>query len=340
MSQYSLTVCIATFNRANFLATTLQCLVGQVNQCNDVELLVVDGNSTDDTESVVAGFQSLCTHLKYLRLKEKGGVDKDYDIAVRHASGEFCWLFTDDDMLKDDAISYIRSLLTNDKQDLIIVNAEICDFHMKTVLKARALPIEHPLEMNFAAANRENFFKLCATYITFIGAVVIRKRLWDSAPGESFYGSRFIHVGVISTLVDSTRVFVVPDPLIRIRLGNAEWSNIAFKVWVNLWPDLIWSFPNISDECKKQICLREPWKSPKILFWYRAIGTYSKSHYLEQIRGKPRSLSRLLAALIANMPHVIPWLTFYLYALLRHDAMKLYCLGDGGKSMNSWLSKE
>lgn len=339
MSQYLLTICIATYNRANFLATTLQGLVEQVNQFNDVGLLVVDGNSTDNTESVVTGFQSLCPHLEYLRLKEKGGVDRDYDIAVRHASGEFCWLFTDDDILKDDAISHVRDLLASGNHDLIIVNAEICDFHMKTVLKARALPIEHPLEMNFAASNRESFFKLCATHITFIGAIVIRKRLWDLASGESFYGSRFIHVGVISTLADSTRVLVASDPLIRIRLGNAEWSNIAFKVWVNLWPDLIWSFPNISDECKKQICLREPWKSPKILFWYRAIGTYSKSHYLEQIRDKPHSLSKLLAALIANMPRVVPWLTFYLYAVLRRDVMKLYCLGDGGKSRNSWLSE-
>lgn len=339
MSQYLLTVCIATYNRADFLATTLQGLVRQTNQYDDVELLIADGNSTDNTESVVADFQSRCPRLKYLRLTEKGGVDKDYDIAARHASGEYCWLFTDDDILKDDAIGRVRGLLASGGHDLIIVNAEICDFYMKTVLKERVLLIESSFETDFAAANRESFFKLCAAYLTFIGAVVIRKRLWESAPREFFYGTRFIHVGVISTLSDSTRILVAADPLIKIRLGNAEWSNISFKVWINLWPDLIWSFPNLSDECKKQICLREPWKNPKALLWYRAMGVYSRSHYMEQIRNKPRSLHKLLASLIVNMPRVIPWLTFYLYAVLRSDKMKLYCLGDGGKSRNSWFSK-
>lgn len=315
-------------------------MVKQVNQYADVELLIADGNSTDNTESVVTGFQTTCSRLVYLRLKEKGGIDKDYDLAVRHASGEYCWLFTDDDMLKDNAVGRVREMLGGGSRDLIIVNAEICNFQMTNVLKASAMPIEIPLETDFAGVNREIIFKLCAAYLTFIGAVVIRKRLWEAAFTEVFYGTRFIHVGVISTLVDTTRVLVAPDPLIRIRLGNAEWSNISFKVWICLWPNLIWSFPNLSADCKQQICLREPWKDPKVLFWYRAMGVYSKNHYLEQILNQPRSVHKLFAAVIANTPRFIPWVTFYLYAILSRDEMKLYSLGDGMKSRNSWFSRE
>ena len=240
-----LTICIATHNRADFLATTLQGLIGQVNQYDDVGLLVVDGNSTDHTESVVTNFQLLCPHLEYLRLKEKGGIDRDYDITVRHAAGEYCWLFTDDDVLKENAIGRVRKLLRSGDLDLIVVNSEDCDFHLKKVLTGSLLSIEHQFETDFVTPNREKFFELCATYLTFIGAVVIRRRLWESAPTESFYGSRFIHLGVISTLADTTRVLVVSDPLIRIRLGNAEWRSISFKVWIKLWPDLVWSFSNL-----------------------------------------------------------------------------------------------
>ncbi len=340
MSQYLLTICIATYNRADFLSLALEGIVKQVNQYTDVELLIADGNSTDTTESVVTGFQTICSHLEYLRLKEKGGIDKDYDLAVRHACGEYCWLFTDDDMVKDDAVGRVREMLVGGTRDLFILNAEICDFEMKDVLKASAMQIESSLETNLAAANREKVFKLCAAYLTFIGGVVIRKSLWVAAATETFYGTRFIHVGVISTLADSTRVLITPIPLIRIRLGNAEWSNISFKVWVSLWPKLIWSFSNLSDACKQQICLRDPWKDPKILFWYRAMGVYSKNHYLEQIRNEPRSIYKLFAVLIANTPRFIPWMTFYLYAILRRDKMKLYYLGDGMESRNSWFSKE
>ena len=71
MSDYLLTICIATYNRAAFLPATLESMIDQVNAFDDVELLVVDGNSTDDTESVVCEFQSRSPHLHYIRLQEK-----------------------------------------------------------------------------------------------------------------------------------------------------------------------------------------------------------------------------------------------------------------------------
>jgi hypothetical protein len=211
---------------------------------------------------------------------------------------------------------------------------------MQSVLKTTAMPIQSSIETNLVDANREMVFKLCAAHLTFIGCMVIRKSLWVATATESFYGTRFIHVGVISTLPDLTRVLITPVPLTRIRLGNGEWTNVSFKVWVTLWPNLIWSFPNLSDDCKKQICLREPWKNPKLLFWYRAMGMYSKKHYLERIQNEPRSIYKFLAAFIASTPRLIPWATFYLSSFLRRDKMQLYALGDGMKSRNSWLSQE
>jgi abequosyltransferase len=89
MKQYLLTICIATYNRADCLAVTLDNIVSQVDAFNDVEVLVVDGNSTDHTEAVVSKVNSVHRHLKYIKLKEKGGVDKDFDIAVQNSSGRY-----------------------------------------------------------------------------------------------------------------------------------------------------------------------------------------------------------------------------------------------------------
>jgi abequosyltransferase len=339
MKKCLLTICIATYNRADHLNNTLINVIGQINIFDDVEVLVVDGNSTDHTELVVRNLQSQCRHLRYIKLLEKGGVDKDYDIAVQQSAGLYCWLFTDDDLLKDEAVSKVRSLVLSG-YELIIVNSEICDYDFKVALKRSVLQIFDDLEVDLYPQGRDYFFKLCATYISFIGAIVIKKELWIELPRSNFYGTRFIHVGVISTLSNSTKVIVLAVPLIKIRLGNAEWNNISFKVWTQLWPNLIWSFSNLSYDCKRAICLFEPWRSIPFLLWTRALGTFSKKEYLEYISNKPISFYRIIALIVVIFPRFIPYFIFLTYATIRRDALMLYYLGDGNKSKNTWLSAE
>jgi glycosyltransferase involved in cell wall biosynthesis len=339
MNPYILTICIATYNRADLLLQTLNNIVSQISMFEDVEILVVDGNSIDTTEEVVTGIQSTCGSMRYLKLSEKGGVDKDFDIAVQNSNGQHCWLFTDDDLLVDGAVSKVREAILK-CADLVVVNSEICDYNFQRILKRNALQIDKNIESGFTTHESEEFFKLCAGYITFIGAIVIRKSLWVERPRDEFYGSRFIHVGVISTLGAATKVMVLAEPMIRIRLGNAEWSNISFKVWSQLWPDLIWSFPNLSVSCKQAVCLRDPWKSAKFLLWWRALGSYSKKEYLNFIGPKSISLHRIMAMVIAYLPRQLPCAVFYWYATIRQDELMSYHLSNGGKSRNKWFSED
>lgn len=339
MKQYVLTICIATYNRAEYLSQTLDVILSQTADLEDVEVLVVDGNSTDNTEEAVRFAQSVYRNLNYVRLPEKGGVDKDFDTAVQCSSGSYCWLFTDDDLLKDGAIRAVRREILNGSE-LVIVNSEICDYDFERVLKSSALGIVGNQQMTLSPKGRDNFFRTCGTYITFIGAVVIKKDLWTALSRQNFYGTRFIHVGVISTLPDSVKVLVIAEPLIRIRLGNAEWSNISFKVWTQLWPKLIWSFPNLSAECKRSICLYEPWKSVTFLLWSRALGSYSLQEYRNFISIEIFSIRRLVALVIALVPRLFPRLIYFIYAAIRNDQLMFYHLRDGEKSKNSWFSTE
>jgi glycosyltransferase involved in cell wall biosynthesis len=339
MKPYLLSICIATYNRADLLVETLNSIVAQLDAYDDVEVVVVDGNSTDHTETVVMKLQSSCPRLNYIKLKEKGGVDKDFDIAVQSSSGLYCWLFTDDDLVKAGAVGKVRAAISNGT-DLIVVNAEICDYGFHRVLKKSALPIEKDQEYDFSTSGRESFFKVSATYITFIDAIVIKKALWTEFPRNNFYGSRFIHVGVISTLSDSTTALVLAEPLIKIRLGNAEWSNISFKVWAQLWPNLIWSFSNLSVDCKKSICRFEPWKSATFLMWSRALGSYSNQEYKNQVSPKPNSVYKITALMISFLPQWVPRIIYFVYAIIRQDSLMIYHLRDGEKSKNSWFSTD
>ena len=106
MNRPILSICIATYNRAGFIGETLDSIIAQMD--DDVEILVVDGASTDNTEGIMREYTQKESRIRYVRLSAKGGVDQDYDKSVELARGEFCWLFTDDDLLKPGAVAAVK----------------------------------------------------------------------------------------------------------------------------------------------------------------------------------------------------------------------------------------
>src|SRR5262245_44458385 len=92
-----LSICVATRNRAAFVRETVINILRQVTP--ECEVVVVDGASTDDTESVLKTIVEHNDNVRYFKLDKNGGIDRDFDRAVELANGEYCWLMPDDDVL-------------------------------------------------------------------------------------------------------------------------------------------------------------------------------------------------------------------------------------------------
>ena len=300
MNEVILSICIATLNRAAFLDETLRSIVSQAGE--QVEIVVVDGASTDDTESVVKRYQGAFPRLKYLRLEAKGGLDRDYDRTVGLADGDYCWMFSDDDVLKPGAIQGVLDNL-GEGHDLIVVNAEVRNADLSIVIEPRLLKMSR--NCVYSQAEGEQFFGDTANYLSFIGGVVIRRDLWLARKKEEYFGTFFIHLGVIFQSVLQGSTLVIAEPLISIRYGNATWSARSFEIWMFKFPRIIWSFPHFSDEAKKRVYPKEPWKKWERLVRYRASGHYCLKEYENLVKPMTRSpLRRLLALTIARTPGV------------------------------------
>lgn len=313
-----LSICIATYNRGKFIGETLDSILAQMTP--GIEILVVDGASPDNTSEVMEHYLSSHPAIRYYREHENSGVDRDYDKAVGYAQGEYCWLMSDDDLIKPGAIERVLSAIDS-KGDLVVVNSEIWNADYSEKLMDRRLGMT--VDVEYGWSDREKFFTTTANQLGFIGCVVIRRSFWLSRDRASFYGTLFIHVGVIFQQPAFETVKVIAEPLIAIRDGNATWAARTFEVWAVKWPELIWSLPDLSDEARQAVCLREQWRRFKFLFYHRAMGTYSCIEFQKFLSTKVKGASRVKAYLAAIFPGEIANIIVVLYYIFLKRSARL-----------------
>ena len=108
MSEPLFTVFTATFNRASCINRVYDSL--QAQTLKDFEWIVVDDGSTDDTESVVKGFEKVADFpVRYFR-KAHEGKPAAWNMGVREARGELFVSADSDDSFLPNALESIRAM--------------------------------------------------------------------------------------------------------------------------------------------------------------------------------------------------------------------------------------
>ncbi len=318
LKPYKLSICIATYNRGKFIGETLDSIIAEMR--HGVEIVVVDGASPDETPQVLNRYLRDGHEIQYFREEVNSGVDRDYDKAVSYARGEYCWLMSDDDLIQSGSISRILNAIEC-KPDLVVVNSEVRNLDFSVLLNTRILKFTS--DRDYQENEAESFFVDTASYLSFIGAVVINRNLWLGRDRESYYGTLFVHIGVIFQKPALKKVKVIADPLITIRYGNAMWTPRSFEIWMFKWPSLIWSFKSFSHSAKQSVIPISPWKSTRTLFYNRALGAYTFVEYEKFIALNTTGRIKALAFAIAIFPRKVAYAIAVIYFLIckRNDLM-------------------
>lgn len=301
-----LTFCIPTMNRAEFIGETLESIISQVT--DETEIVIVDGGSKDNTEAIVESYSKQFPRLRYVRspnlgaqmgLPSNSGFDLDCSHAVEIACGEYCWLMTDDDLVLPGAVAAVLDKMSTGA-GLIIVDAEVRNADFSRTIAKRRLALQ--TDRVYFPNEFENFFVDACDHLTFVGGIIIKRSEWLDRDKQTYVGTGFIHVGVIFQRPFMGNVAVIASPLIRIRFGNALWGPRAFAIWHVNWPELVWSF-TFSDEAKRKVVLREPWRNIKKLLGFRMLGAYSIKQYRDVIAPRLKSQWSFLPAIwVARIP--------------------------------------
>jgi len=292
-----LSFCIPTFNRAKFIGATLEALIAQAT--GECEIVVSDNASTDGTEQVVSRFIRQFHQLRYFKQASNVGVDRNFDRAVMLARGEFCWIMGDDDLLKPGAVSRVLNSLRSDRT-LVIVNMELRDVRLSKIVRRRW--IRFTSDREYESQDIDRFFLEMDYTLWNAGNIILRKSLWLSRNRERYYGSHFIHTGVLFQERLPGTALVIADALLIYRFGNNErWSSLSPEIFLEKWPSVVDSLA-LSASTKIAVPSAKPWKNIRLLLSLRSAG-YSLTAYRRWIR--PR-LSLTREAVLPIVVAVIP----------------------------------
>lgn len=306
-AQYRLSICIPTLNRARFIGETLDSIVDQLTP--DVEIVIVDGGSSDGTGDIVKGYADRFGQIRYFNTGTGGvvvpnaGFDRDCDFSVEQAQGEHCWLFSDDDLFVPGAIEEVLRSLDDGDPDLLIVDAQVRDLSMTRTFEPSRLKITE--RTDYRADDRDAFLAAAGNSLTFLGVVIIRRSCWMARDRQAYYGSLFMHVGVIFQSPPIPLARILPRSLVIIRMGNAMWTDRSFEIWMVKWPALIWGFAGYSDQAKASVVAKEPWRPWEQMLVYRAYGSFRREQFRRFLSGPIGGRARLQAWAVLAIPGVI-----------------------------------
>jgi predicted O-linked N-acetylglucosamine transferase (SPINDLY family)/acetyltransferase-like isoleucine patch superfamily enzyme/GT2 family glycosyltransferase len=214
-----MSLCIPTFNRGNLLKETLESITSQnvFLNTNEVEIVIADNLSTDETQSVSEAFVKLHPgKIKYFRNSSNIGASMNFELALSHGEGKFLKLLNDNLMVRDGSLIEILKLIkaTSDEKPVIFFTNG-----------------SKPSNKLIAVANNLNeFVKEVSYFSTWIGGFGIwREDFQNISDFSRHVDSLLTQTDVLFRMVASGKRALIPSDkyFVGLDVGKKGGYNIA-----------------------------------------------------------------------------------------------------------------
>ena len=214
---------IPTRNSAHTIGYALDSIISQATE--DVEIVIVDGASTDNTEEVVEQYKQKFPSIQYFWRAECIGVDRDIMKCVELAKGEYCWLMSDDDCLEDRALTNVLCLL-EENSNLSGATVNYTDYNKDMKFPVSTFPSSNRgvIKSNYLFRNADECFSNIGLHISFISAQIVKTRLWNNVVADyelEPYMNDWLMVYIIGRMIQREPNWLyIHRKCVRRRIGN------------------------------------------------------------------------------------------------------------------------
>ena len=313
-----LSVCIATKNRSNYIKN----LINYFNRIKDIpfEIIIIDGSDEID-ESLKNILLNKNINFLYKHVQDDSGLDRAYDLAVRYSNGNYCWLFSDDDLFDHNIVNYIYKNITqsNRKYDLYILNFLIKDTNLENTLVTKRLKINESKEFFFNRNTNELLNNEIFMQLSYIGSIIIKKEHWIKNSDDSYFGCYFSHIVNIFNTSSRVSIKVLHEPMIFVRIDNESWKKNHLLLWHYYWPELMRRIKiGFNIPISKEITI-ERISFPKLVKYYIL-------NCLNVIDFKLKKINTIQYSFIKKIPKKLLIWVVLLFAFLKRNNVLIYKL--------------
>lgn len=176
-----LTICIPTYNRPELLSACLDSVINSIENCkSDIKILVSDNCSDMNYDKVITEKKKKFSKIKYFRNK-KNVRDLNFYLCAKRAKTKYVWIFSDDDIMKQDALFKLESNISN-LNNLIVCNYDLYDFKLKKCLKENLINVNN--KKNYT--NAENVMTDFGFRLSFLSCIILNRNHFLRLPESIF----------------------------------------------------------------------------------------------------------------------------------------------------------
>lgn len=125
--KYLLSICIPTYNREKYLKILLDSIIYQKQFTDEIEIVIDDWPSNDNTEKLVKEYQKKHKNIRYLRNTETIGMLPAILEAISFSNGKYTRLFWSDDFMQKNSLEIVLNIIKNKQPTLILSNRFVFD---------------------------------------------------------------------------------------------------------------------------------------------------------------------------------------------------------------------
>lgn len=220
----TLSICIPTYNRAEFLPVLLDSIFEQNVRDSRFEVVISDNASVDGTEEVVRSYQRRYPNIIYYRSERNLGADSNYLKVVSLANGSYCWLMGSDDRLEPGSLNRVINVIDeNFGVTGMSLNRLAYTYKMDACIYERPV-CGGALRENVLLEGAEKIFGILGEYFGYLSGQVIRRDLWNEVLSKSDvspYLNAYVHVFIIAKMLQlAPSWYYVSEPCVGWRSGN------------------------------------------------------------------------------------------------------------------------
>lgn len=226
MTNPILSITIPTYNRSSWLNLCLEQLLPQVKAHSDeVEVIISDNCSPDDTKEVVKKFLDSEFKFHYVRNSQNIGSDRNISQCFNLAQGRYVLILGDDDLFVDGAIAQLLEQLRPAKFGVVCVKPYGFDRDFRS---------EYPggIGNDKFYGNPGNFLAGIGPLMTLISGCVINKSILSGVDANDYCGENLVQVHlVIQAAVKAKQNLFMNHYMIGCKRNNSGGYDFA-KVFV------------------------------------------------------------------------------------------------------------